>query len=88
MFPTYIILLDNKNIFENLRIKTRNSIANIYWNLTTSQLFATDIICHFKVAIEFPRILNIEEFILKRALYQSHAIMRELAILFDNRKKS
>ena len=67
IFFIYIILLDNKETFENSCISIRSNIVVIYRNLTLLHLFLINILYCFKATIDFFYIFNIENTILKRA---------------------
>jgi len=64
VFFVYIILLNNKETFENSRINTRSSIAIVYRNLILLNLFSINILYCFKATINFSYIFDVKNAIL------------------------
>ena len=64
IFSIYITILNNKKTFENSRIKTRLSIANVRRDFTLFQSLSIAILYRFKTIIKFPSISTIKNAII------------------------
>jgi len=84
VFFIYVTILNNKKIFENLRIETKSNIANVCRNFISFQLLSIAILYRFKIIIKFLSIFAIENAILNYVTWESSTIVRELRLLFDN----